>query len=116
MTYRIYRLTETAENAIISFMCSSSLQKRNHWPPKPKDYECIWVEDLPGRDVVDLEAIYAKFNNHKPVDFRHHSMSVGDIVEMTGKNPGAYFCDDIGFKSLPDFYTEVSKFIPNQEV
>lgn len=116
MTYSIYRLKDTEENAIISFMCSSLLEKYKHWPPNPESYENIWEEDLPDQDSVDLEAVYTKFNIHKPEGFRHHSMSVGDIVVMTGKNPGAYFCDDYGFKSLPDFYTEVSQTIPHREV
>ena len=44
MTYSIYRLKNTEENAIISFMCSSLLKKYKHWPPKPESYEKIWEE------------------------------------------------------------------------
>lgn len=108
MTYSIYRLKDTEENAIPLFMCSSLLKKRNLWPPKPEAYEKIWEEDLPGQDSVNLEAVYTKFNLHHPEGFHHHSMSVGDIVVTDGKNPGAYFCDDVGFKPLPEFYATVT--------
>ena len=108
MTYSIYRLKRTEEGIRALFMCSSTLKKFNLWPPKPETYEKIWEEELPGQDSVNLEAVYTKFNLHKPEGFRHHSMSVGDIVVTDGKNPGAYFCDDYGFKPLPDFHAAVT--------
>lgn len=108
MTYTIYRLKDTDENAIISFMGSDLLRQYKHWPPKPEDYEPIWTEDLPDKDSIRLDFIYARFNITPPADFHHYSMSVGDIVVMDGKNPGAYFCDSIGWKELPDFYAAVT--------
>lgn len=44
---------------------------------------------------VDLEEVFYQFNNEYPADFRGHSLSVSDIVEVDGK---LYFCDSAGFK------------------
>lgn len=108
MTFTIYRLKDTDENARISFMGSDQLRKYQHWPPKPEDYEPIWTEDHPDKDDIDQEVIFAKFNVAHPADFHHHSMSVGDIVVKDGKHPGAYFCDSIGWTKLSDFYAAVT--------
>lgn len=61
-----------------------------------KVYECF----MPGRS---LEDVYRKFNIDRPADFRGHSLSVSDVVEVTGCpdiKDGFYFCDSIGFKHV----------------
>ena len=55
------------------------------------------------RDLRDIEDLFEIFNLKRPVDFRGHSMSVSDIVEIMDSDiidPGYYFCDDIGFKKV----------------
>lgn len=47
-----------------------------------------------------LEAIYKKFNNDRPDDFKGHSLSVSDVVVLDKK---AYYVDSIGFQPLRDF-------------
>lgn len=54
-------------------------------------------------DCISLENIYQKFNVDHPADYKGRSLSVSDVVEIRGSdtlNPGFYFVDSIGFKSI----------------
>lgn len=111
MNYAIYRLKDTEGNERRFFMASAYLQMTGSWPPKPDDYEKIYEGNLPDLhpSANVLEWLYAKFNVGRPADFHHYSMSVGDIVILTGtKNPGAHFCDSIGFTAVPEFYAALT--------
>lgn len=111
MTYRIHRLKEGEKTITYLFMGSASLDKFGFWPPDPDAYEEIWQGTCHGADHHRiLEQIYAKFNVDKPQLFsaRYHSMSVGDIVVLTGDKSTAYFCDSIGWTELPEFAESVS--------
>lgn len=47
-------------------------------------------------DELTLERIYFKFNtNKRPSDFKGHSISVSDVVELNG---AWWFCDSIGWE------------------
>lgn len=63
-------------------------------------YDLVYASDV---DCKNLEEVYATFNLTHPEDFRGHSLSVSDIVEVTeGKSVanGFYFCDSIGFRKV----------------
>ena len=52
----------------------------------------------------NLEDVFVLFNSGRPEDFRGHSLSVSDVVEVEDAasiTPGFYFCDSIGFKEIP---------------
>lgn len=54
-------------------------------------------------DCISLENIYQKFNVDHPADYKGRSLSVSDVVEIRESdtlNPGFYFVDSIGFKSI----------------
>ena len=54
-------------------------------------------------DCISLENIYQKFNVDHPADYKGRSLSVTDVVEIRESdtlNPGFYFVDSIGFKSI----------------
>lgn len=54
-------------------------------------------------DCISLENIYQKFNIDHPADYKGRSLSVSDVVEIRESdtlNPGFYFVDSIGFKSI----------------
>lgn len=54
-------------------------------------------------DCNSLETIYEKFNIDHPADYKGRSLSVSDVVEIRESdtlNPGFYFVDSIGFKSI----------------
>lgn len=48
-------------------------------------------------DGMMLEVIFDIFNNNRPENFKGHSLSVGDIVELEDR---LYICDRIGWKKL----------------
>ena len=56
----------------------------------------------------DLEDVYCKFNNDFPEGYKGRSLSVSDVVEVFDSEtvePGAYYCDSVGFKRV-DFDPE----------
>jgi hypothetical protein len=65
------------------------------------DYRTVYEGELKYAAFIDDEgacdALFEKFNLYHPEDFRGHSLSVGDIVDINGKK---YYCDSIGWKEL----------------
>lgn len=62
-----------------------------------------WKSDEFKLDCSSLETIYEKFNIDHPADYKGRSLSVSDVVEIRESdtlNPGFYFVDSIGFKSI----------------
>lgn len=52
-------------------------------------------------ETNDLESIYAKFNMDHPEDFKGHSLSISDVVELYDGNGSAFFyVDYIGFTAI----------------
>ena len=66
-------------------------------------YDEVWSGD-PQREWNTLEDIYEIFNLYHPEDFRGHSLSTSDIVQVIGKSDkiedGFYFCDNLGWEKL----------------
>ena len=46
-----------------------------------------------------LEEVFKKFNTHRPTDFRGHSVSVSDLIELRGKfvKKALFYVDSFGF-------------------
>ena len=66
----------------------------------PEIYDLVYESNV---DCKNLEDVYAMFNLNHPEDFRGHSLSVSDIVEVNnGKSvaDGFYFCDSFGFQKV----------------
>ena len=52
-------------------------------------------------ETNDLESIYAKFNMDHPEDFKGHSLSISDVVELyDGNSSTFYYVDYIGFTAI----------------
>lgn len=63
-------------------------------------YDKIYTGNIPARD---LEDVYYIFNQRHPEDFRGHSLSVSDVVEVSNCSTvvdGFYFCDSFGFRKV----------------
>lgn len=101
MDIKIYQVNRTRDVDRIKFLGLDNL----------KDFGGI--QDINGRiyDMVyqgnvearDLEDVYRIFNTECPQDFKGHSLSVSDVVEVVegpGTAPGFYFCDCIGFRRV----------------
>ena len=54
-------------------------------------------------DCRNLEDVFMVFNLYKPDNFKGHSLSVSDVVEIIESDveqPGFYFCDSFGFTPI----------------
>ena len=67
------------------------------------DYEVVYegtIEDEGMKpDTYYLEMLFTKFNIAHPEDFRGHSLSVSDVVELDGVN---YYCDSQGWVKVEE--------------
>ncbi|WP_300416909.1 LPD25 domain-containing protein [uncultured Oscillibacter sp.] len=71
----------------------------------PTNYDLVYTAPL--RDTDTLESIYRQFNTDHPADFKGHSLSVSDVVVLRhGDRQEAHFCDDVGFREVPEFLRE----------
>lgn len=75
--------------------------KENSIMPKLEDYKLVWeseVEEMEGESgVMLLDHIYTEFQGTKPADFKGHSLSMSDVVEVDGKY---YYCDSFGWEEI----------------
>lgn len=63
-------------------------------------YNLVWEDTINTYrdDEIDiLEDLFRLFNIDRPKNFKGHSMSVGDIVEIFGK---FYYCDSEGWEAI----------------
>lgn len=71
----------------------------------PANYDLVYTAPL--RDIDTLESIYRQFNTDHPADFKGRSLSVSDVVVLRhGDRQEAHFCDDVGFREVPEFLRE----------
>jgi hypothetical protein len=62
------------------------------------DYEVVYEGEIEGDNSnMILEELFEIFNIRHPEDFRGHSLSVSDVVELDGVN---YYCDSAGWVKL----------------
>lgn len=63
------------------------------------DYDNIYSGEIEEDDVFEalLELLFTVFNTMKPENFKGHSLSAGDIVELDGT---MWYCDSFGWKQL----------------
>jgi hypothetical protein len=62
-------------------------------------YNVVYSGEVEAGDSVEdtLEGLYMTFNVNHPSDFRGHSLSMSDVIELDGK---FYYCDSFGFKNI----------------
>lgn len=100
MTYfKIYQINPNKDHNRIRF-CSYDFTIAEQCKIDKSIYDEVYASKA---DLRDIEDLYEIFNLNRPVDFRGHSMSVSDIVEIIDSDiidKGFYFCDDIGFKKV----------------
>ena len=63
------------------------------------DYEVTYEGEIDAQGSVykALEDLFTIFNVERPEDFKGHSLSVSDVVELDGKN---YYCDFVSWREL----------------
>ena len=66
--------------------------------PSKSNYDVIFDGEL---ETNDLESIYTKFNIDHPSDFKGHSLSISDVVELYDEsNSEFHYVDQFGFKAI----------------
>lgn len=99
--FSIYQINTDRDDNRICFLGLDTLERFQHSKEvNAAIYDRIYNGKL---DCNSLETIYEKFNIDHPGDYTGRSLSVSDVVEIRESdtlNPGFYFVDSIGFKSI----------------
>ena len=99
--FSIYQINVDRDTANVCFIGMESLEKiKGTKDVNAAAYDRVYDGKM---DCISLENIYQKFNVDHPADYKGRSLSVSDVVEIRGSdtlNPGFYFVDSIGFKSI----------------
>lgn len=62
------------------------------------DYDKVYSGEIEENDIFEaLERLFTIFNIMRPEDFKGHSLSVGDIVEL---DENFWYCDSFGWKQI----------------
>ena len=108
MDIKIYQINRTRDVDRIKFLGLDSLKDfRGIQDINSRIYDMVYQGNVEARD---LEDVYRIFNTEYPQDFKGHSLSVSDVVEVVdGKEPTPrfYFCDCIGFQRV-EFHPELA--------
>lgn len=74
---------------------------------EPAHYKQVCQGHASGEISYLLESLFTRFNLTLPYDYQGRKLSVSDVILLRRhKREVAYFCDDFGFKKLPDFNVE----------
>ena len=99
--FSIYQINMDRDAANVCFIGMESLEKiKGTKEVNAAAYDRVYDGKM---DCISLENIYQKFNVDHPADYKGRSLSVSDVVEIRESdtlNPGFYFVDSIGFKSI----------------
>lgn len=99
--FSIYQINVDRDTANVCFIGMESLEKiKGTKEVNAAAYDRVYDGKM---DCISLENIYQKFNVDHPADYKGCSLSVSDVVEIRESdtlNPGFYFVDSIGFKSI----------------
>lgn len=96
MKIAIYQIDNLKDENRVKFMNHDAIIQQYPGDGIPGHiYYKVWEGEV--RDDATLEDIYYWFNMDHPEDFRGHSLSVSDVVELPG---GLHFCDSIGWKPV----------------
>lgn len=101
---RVWQLSNTA-NIDLRFVSYDEMIKK-HGEPNINDYECVFDGDL---NTNELEEIYQICSFDVPKEYKGHSLSMSDVVELYLENEREFFyVDKYGFKAI-EFLNEERK-------
>ena len=97
MSYKILQLKKNEEGHKYLF-----LRYNENDVPSKSLYNVVYSGEVESSENVMgvLEGLFRKFNFNHPADFKGHSLSVSDIVELDGKY---YYCDSFGYVELKNW-------------
>lgn len=91
MTYKIYQLLPKYRTLLF--------EKYDETKFSIDNYKQVYDGNIDAEENVinTLEKVYSMFNAYRPKDFKGHSLSVSDVVELDGEK---YYVDRFGWKKL----------------
>ena len=93
---RIWQLSRKADVAMRFISYDTMVEKFGE--PNLSHYETVFDGDI---GTNDLEEIYNRCNLRHPPDYRGHSMSMSDVVELYDDSGSEfYYCDRVGFHPI----------------
>ncbi len=102
MKINIYQINQDRDTQRLKFMGLDAVRKvLRSAEPDCAAYDKVYSGNVKCRN---LEDVFVLFQSGRPDNFRGHSLSVSDVVEVedaASMTPGFYFCDSIGFKEIP---------------
>ncbi len=93
---RVLQLKETKETRFLLF-ASLDLVKKINLEVKKENYNPVWESKMEvdkERIFATLEDIYSMCQSPKMQDYKGHSLSVSDMIEVDGV---CYYCNPFGF-------------------
>ena len=97
ITFKIHQIKDI-ENTDYAF---------RSWDPKKfnfADYECRYEGEFTDdtKTATEIcEVIFYLFNTRRPEDFKGHSLSMSDVIEIdTGISQRLYYCDMCGWQRI----------------
>lgn len=108
MNYKIYQLKVTERTKSALFM-SFGVATRMISDLSMDDYSLEWNEDLEeyqeDYDYLDfLNGVFRVFNIARPRNFKGHSVSISDIIELDGT---LYYVDTFGFVEINNKFEKI---------
>ena len=97
--YKIYQINPHDDNLRGKKFMDYDMIEKHFGGVDFNDYQLVYQGEIECQDNIDdvLEEIFRIFNIEHPSDYRGHSLSTGDIVEVNGTK---YYCDSYGWKQL----------------
>lgn len=99
MKTRIYQIIPERDIHRIKFR-EMEIMRQHYKDVVPAEiYGCVYDGDL---QTDDLEEIFTILNTGRPEDYKGHSLSVSDIVELEDDNGKCrfFYCDVFGFQAV----------------
>ena len=94
---RIHQLKPEVD-ARMKFISYDELIMRGFGKPNPENYQVVFDGEL---DTNDLDAIYEKFNMEHPSDYKGHSLTTSDVIEIYDDQESSFhYVNSIGFKDI----------------
>ena len=97
MRIKIYQINNDSDKYMVKFRDYEFTVKKCG-KVLPEIYEFIYEGTV---QATGPEDVYRIFNDERPYDFKGHSLSVSDVVEIISEDSSTFhFCDSFGFKDI----------------
>ena len=117
MNIKIYQINAERDVNHLMFLSMFNLKKQGlDEKVNSEIYDLVFEGDV---NAFNLEDVYFMFNSDVPHEYKGRSLSVSDVVEVSGDEnikDGFYFCDRFGFKSVEFDKTVCQNILSSEEM